>query len=63
LSRAAAAQDWAEWWYLQRLRATADGRYDFRVANLNDAVSRNDLVAFTPTPFRAWLEMLWAPPQ
>ncbi|KAK2037647.1 isoflavone reductase [Colletotrichum somersetense] len=46
-------QNWTQWWNVQRLIATADGRYDFRQANLNEAVD------FTPVGFRTWLESQW----
>ncbi|GKT91017.1 isoflavone reductase family protein [Colletotrichum tofieldiae] len=46
-------QNWTQWWNVQRLIATADGRYDFRQANLNEAVE------FRPIGFRAWLESQW----
>ncbi|KAK1966297.1 isoflavone reductase [Colletotrichum sublineola] len=46
-------QNWVQWWNVQRLIATADGRYDFRQANLNEAVD------FRPVGFRTWLETQW----
>ncbi|KAF6832573.1 isoflavone reductase [Colletotrichum plurivorum] len=44
-----------QWWNMQRLIATADGRYDFRQANLNEAVD------IQPSSFRHWLESHWGP--
>ncbi|KAK1978200.1 isoflavone reductase [Colletotrichum cereale] len=46
-------QDWTQWWNVQRLIATADGRYDFRQATLNEAVD------FRPVGFRTWLASQW----
>ncbi|KAJ0330841.1 hypothetical protein COL5a_003146 [Colletotrichum fioriniae] len=48
-------QNWNQWWNIQRLIATADGRYDFRQANLNEVVD------FRPVSFRSWLESNWGP--
>ncbi|KAI8234998.1 Oxidoreductase swnR [Colletotrichum sp. SAR 10_99] len=46
-------QNWDQWWNVQRLIATADGRYDFRQTNLNEAVD------IEPVSFRVWLESQW----
>ncbi|KAI8305110.1 hypothetical protein K4K61_005634 [Colletotrichum sp. SAR11_59] len=46
-------QSWDQWWNIQRLIATADGRYDFRQTNLNEAVDME------PVSFRVWLESQW----
>ncbi|KAI8162096.1 hypothetical protein K4K49_012108 [Colletotrichum sp. SAR 10_70] len=46
-------QNWDQWWNVQRLIATADGRYDFRQTNLNEAVD------IEPASFRVWLESQW----
>ncbi|KAJ3960828.1 hypothetical protein N0V92_002504 [Colletotrichum tropicale] len=46
-------QNWDQWWNIQRLIATADGRYDFRQTNLNEAVD------IEPVSFRVWLESQW----
>ena len=54
------AGDLDSWLYIQRLIATADGRYDFRSANLNEAVSRSDAVDVQPMGFRQWLQAQWA---
>jgi len=48
-------QDWARWYYLQRLAATANGRYSFRQPNLNDAVD------VRPIRFQDWLQQVWGP--
>jgi hypothetical protein len=47
--------DWVSWGYVQRLLQTAEGRYDFREADLNTAVRRS----FRPTDFRTWLQSEW----
>jgi hypothetical protein len=52
-------EDARMWHYVQRLLATADGRYDFRTANLNEAVDRSDHVEVEPVRFREWLEAQW----
>jgi len=41
---------------MQRLIATADGRYDFSTHNLNDRVGRE----VEPIRFRRWLERVWS---
>ncbi|KAK1564234.1 isoflavone reductase [Colletotrichum navitas] len=46
LAHCESRQNWTQWWNIQRLIATADGRYDFRQANLNEAVD------FRPVGFR-----------
>lgn len=51
--------DLSGWWYVQRLVATADGRYDFRAANLNEAIANSEHVNVRPTSFREWLQGEW----
>ncbi len=53
----AQAEDWGRWYYFQRLVATANGRYHFRQANLNEAVN------LRPVRFREWLAQVWGPAQ
>ncbi|KAF9881992.1 isoflavone reductase family protein [Colletotrichum karsti] len=53
LAHYAQRQNWDQWWNIQRLIATAEGRYDFRQADLNEAVD------FQPVSFRSWLEAQW----
>jgi hypothetical protein len=45
--------DWAQWYYLQRLLQTANGRYHVRQTNLNEAVQ------LQPMTLRGWLENVW----
>ncbi|KAI1497090.1 hypothetical protein F5X99DRAFT_421595 [Biscogniauxia marginata] len=49
--------DNARWYFMQHLVQTANGRYNFGEANLND------LVDVEPVPFRQWLETNWGPAQ
>ncbi|TDZ67275.1 hypothetical protein CTRI78_v003071 [Colletotrichum trifolii] len=44
---------WTQWWNVQRLMATADGRCDFQQANLNAAVD------LEPESFVDWLSRSW----
>ncbi|KAJ9156139.1 NAD(P)-binding protein [Pleurostoma richardsiae] len=53
--------DWNRWYYFQRLIATANGRYNFRQANLNEAVNNSEHVDVRPLGFREWLEQAWGP--
>lgn len=53
------AEDWTQWHYLQRLIATANGRYHFRQANLNEALTQAGLMNSSPMKFRQWLEAVW----
>ncbi|KAK3301389.1 uncharacterized protein B0H64DRAFT_37294 [Chaetomium fimeti] len=46
--------DWAQWYYFQRLLQTANGRYQVRQANLNEATQ------VQPLTFRGWLDNVWA---
>jgi hypothetical protein len=45
--------------YYQRLLATANGRYDFSQATLNEAVNRSNSVNIQPVTFGAWLTSVW----
>lgn len=45
--------------YYQRLLATANGRYDFSQATLNEAVNRSNSVDVQPVTFSAWLASIW----
>lgn len=45
--------------YYQRLLATANGRYDFSQATLNEAVNRSNSVNVQPVTFGAWLTSVW----
>lgn len=53
--------DSALWHYYQRLLQTANGRYHFRQANLNEAVNQNEATQVRPMRFQAWLEQVWGP--
>jgi hypothetical protein len=53
--------NWTRWYQIQRLAATASGRYHFRNANLNDAVRQSDVADFRPVRFAAWLQEVWGP--
>ncbi|KAL7623009.1 hypothetical protein AAE478_006688 [Parahypoxylon ruwenzoriense] len=48
-------RDEAKWYSMQHLLQTADGRYNFREANLNDEVQ------VQPLTFRQWLYNVWGP--
>ncbi|PNY25798.1 Uncharacterized protein TCAP_04278 [Tolypocladium capitatum] len=45
--------------YYQRLLATANGRYDFSRATLNEAMERSDLVDMPPLKLSQWLMNMW----
>ncbi|OTA00772.1 hypothetical protein A9Z42_0010590 [Trichoderma parareesei] len=45
--------------YYQRLLATANGRYDFSQATLNEIVNRSNSVHVQPVTFSAWLASIW----
>lgn len=45
--------------YYQRLLATANGRYDFGRATLNEAIERSDLVDVQPLRLSQWLMNVW----
>ncbi|EQK98624.1 isoflavone reductase family protein [Ophiocordyceps sinensis CO18] len=45
--------------YYQRLLATANGRYDFGRATLNEAIERSDLVDVQPLKLSQWLMNMW----
>lgn len=47
------------WWYFQRLRATADGRYIFTRANLNELLGRAGGVTIAPMRFVDWLRQVY----
>lgn len=54
--------DWPRWHYFQRLIATADGRYHFSQANLNDAINAaGGGLEVRPLNFRQWLDQVWGP--
>lgn len=55
------ASDVGLWYYYQRLLQTANGRYHFRQANLNEAVNQNEATQVRPMRFRTWLEQVWGP--
>jgi hypothetical protein len=52
-------EEWARWYYFQRLIATANGRYNFRQANLNELVTQGNLMNPRPMRFGEWLETVW----
>ncbi|KJZ79615.1 hypothetical protein HIM_01084 [Hirsutella minnesotensis 3608] len=45
--------------YYQRLMATANGRYDFSRASLNEAIDRSDIVDMQPLSLSQWLVTVW----
>ncbi|KAK5987175.1 hypothetical protein PT974_11295 [Cladobotryum mycophilum] len=45
--------------YYQRLLATANGRYDFSQATLNETVNRSSHVDVQPVTFSIWLANIW----
>ncbi|KAK0635169.1 hypothetical protein B0T17DRAFT_465992, partial [Bombardia bombarda] len=47
------------WSYYQRLLQTANGRYNVRQANLNDAVNQNEATRVRPVRFANWLATNW----
>lgn len=47
------------WWYFQRLRATADGRYVFARANLNELLDQTNGVIVAPPRFVDWLRQVY----
>ncbi|PHH87496.1 hypothetical protein CDD83_8818 [Cordyceps sp. RAO-2017] len=47
--------------YYQRLLATANGRYDFSRATLNEAIERSDLVDVRAMTLVQWLMTMWQP--
>lgn len=53
--------DFGRWYYFQRLRSTADGRYTFVTADLNDLVNRTNGVDVRPESFRHWARRVLAP--
>ncbi|KAK3325219.1 hypothetical protein B0H66DRAFT_114412 [Apodospora peruviana] len=53
--------DWGRWHYYQRLLQTANGRYQVRQVNLNEAVNQNEATVVRPMRFRTWLEQVWGP--
>lgn len=52
-------EEWARWHYFQRLLATANGRYNFRQANLNELLNQANLMDPRPMRFREWVEGVW----
>ncbi|KAF3761078.1 NAD(P)-binding protein [Cryphonectria parasitica EP155] len=55
--------DFNRWFYFQRLRATADGRYTFGRSNINDLIAQNGGVEVRPVRFRDWARRALAAPQ
>lgn len=47
--------------YYQRLLATADGRYDFSRASLNEIVANSPVVNVQPLTFAQWMTSQWRP--
>lgn len=41
--------------YYQRMLATADGRYDFAEASLNEIVANSNMIDVQPLTFAQWL--------
>ena len=48
--------------YYHRVLATANGRYDFQYATLNDALERGGHVEFRPVTFEQWLHGVYQTP-
>jgi hypothetical protein len=44
--------------YYRRLMATADGRYDFQEATLNETLQNNHMMDFVPMTFAQWLDKI-----
>ncbi|KAH0533197.1 hypothetical protein TsFJ059_001793 [Trichoderma semiorbis] len=59
LSYSAQLCDYDKVAYYQRLVATANGRYDFSQATLNEAVNGSSSVNVQPVTFGAWLASIW----
>lgn len=59
LSYSAQLCDYDKVAYYQRLLATANGRYDFSQATLNEIVNRSNSVHVQPVTFSAWLASIW----
>lgn len=55
--------NWQRWYYFQRLLATANGRYTFGRANLNEVIDASEGVDIIPERFVDWLGRVWGPPQ
>lgn len=55
--------NWQRWSYFQRLLATANGRYTFGRANLNEVIDASVGVDVIPERFVDWLRRVWGPPQ
>lgn len=49
------AENWPRWLYYQQLQASADGRYDFESANLNEFLDQVDGIDVRPELFRDWI--------
>lgn len=47
--------------YYQRLLTTADGRYDFSRASLNEIVANSPVVNVQPLTFAQWMASAWQP--
>ncbi|OIW28876.1 NAD(P)-binding protein [Coniochaeta ligniaria NRRL 30616] len=52
-------EEWDRWHYFQRLLATANGRYNFRQANLNELLNQANLMDPRAMRFREWVEGVW----
>ncbi|KUI74392.1 hypothetical protein VM1G_10006 [Cytospora mali] len=50
---------WQRWYYFQRLLATANGRYTFGRANLNEVIDESEGVDVNPERFLDWLRRVW----
>lgn len=50
--------DSTRWWYFQRLRATADGRYIFARANLEELLAQSGVATIVPLRFVDWLRQV-----
>ncbi|KUI58435.1 hypothetical protein VP1G_05698 [Cytospora mali] len=50
---------WHRWYYFQRLLATANGRYTFGRANLNEVIDESEGVDVNPERFLDWLRRVW----
>lgn len=61
LARAEQARRYERSAYIRRLISTANGRYHFGRANLNDMIAQSEFVDIRPISFRDWLHQVWGP--
>lgn len=54
-------EDYTRASYYQRLLTTADGRFDFSRASLNEIVANSPVVNVQPLTFAQWMASVWQP--